>query len=204
QLYGDPTGLNRFIPVAGARPDAFGPLDFVAELGGLELSYWAVFGWFSILADQALYPFFKALHRLVLLGLLIWGYRAARGQVRVERVTLARLGMLAAWLLILLAALYRWTMDVMATQGRLIFPGVASVAVLLALGVSGWLPRRWRAGALGGLVAILAVVATVTPFRYLAPAYRLPAVVADEASIPERVNLCYGDWGELVGYAPST
>jgi len=200
-LYGDLTGLSRFIPVAGARPGPFGLADFIGELDGMELSYWAVFGWFSILADQALYPAFKALHRIALLGWLFWGYRAARGLVRVERVTLARLGLLAAWLLILLVALYRWTMDVMATQGRLIFPGVSSVAVLLALGVGGWLPRRWRAGALGVLVAALAVVAAVTPFRYLAPAYRLPAAVADEASIPERVNLRYGDWGELVGYA---
>jgi len=78
RLYDDPTGLNRFVPVAGARPGSFGVLDFIGELGGLELSYWAVFGWFSILGDKALYPFFQALDRAALLGLLAWGYRAVR------------------------------------------------------------------------------------------------------------------------------
>ena len=201
QLYGDPTGLSRFIPVAGARPGAFGLLDYIQELGGLELSYWAVFGWFSILGDSVLYPFFQALDRLALLGLLVSAWRLYRGRSGADRTRLERIGLLATWFSILVVALYLWTTDVMGTQGRLMFPGASSVAVGLALGLGALVPKGWRAWVLGGVVAALACVSLITPFRYLAPAYRLPDLVPDEGVIAERLGLRYDDWGELVGYS---
>ena len=200
-LYGDLTGLNRFIPVAGARPEGdFGLMDFVGELGGLELSYWAVFGWFSILGDPILYPFFQALSRLALLGLLLLLWRWMRGDLRVDQTRAAQLGLLTAWFLILMIALYRWTSDVMGSQGRLIFPGAASVAVGLALGLTAFLPPRWRTRGLGAVVSLLAAISLIAPFRYIAPAYQRPSPVASEAAIPHVLHLRYGDWGELVGY----
>ena len=200
-LYGDPTGLSRFIPVAGARPGTFGLLDYIQELGGLELSFWAVFGWFSILGDPILYPFFQALDRLALLGLLWSAWRLVRRRIHPDRTQLERISLLAGWFLILIVALYLWTTDVMGTQGRLMFPGAASVAIGLALGIGALAPKPWRTWALGTVVAALACVSLVAPFRYLAPAYRLPETVLDQEVVAERLGLRYDDWGELVGYS---
>lgn len=202
QLYGEPTGLSRFIPVAGARMDPFSFRDFLGELEGLELSYWAVFGWFSILADPVVYLLIRALDRLAILGIAYRGWQFLRGQARSAKTTLTRLGVLGTWFILLIVALYRWTVSVMGTQGRLLFPGVASVGLGLALGLGAWLPkdRRWRTWSLSAVAALLALLSLLAPFRYIAPAYRRPDPVPTEVKIQYPLHLRYGDWGELVGY----
>jgi len=205
QLYGDPTGLNRFIAVAGTRVGSFGVTDYLRELPGLHHSYWAVFGWFSIRGDPILYPLFLILDGVALAGVLVWAVRMWRRRSAVS-VSVQRSAFLAAWFLLFIVALYFWTKPVMGTQGRLIFPAASSMAIGLVGGWSVWLPKKWRPWGLGGLVALLAAIALVAPFRYIAPAYRLPARLAPEQAtdIPQQVHLRYGDWGELAGYALET
>lgn len=199
RLYGELTGLSRFVPVAGARPGSFGLIDYFAELGGLELSFWGVFGWFSILADPLFYTLVRVLDYVAVAGLLWWIVRAWRESRWPERLIFERLAVLMAWFLILVAALYQWNTKVMGSQGRLMFPGVASVAVGLALGLKAWLPRRFQMTGLSVVAVMLLVAAVITPFRYIAPSYRYPPLV-EAASVPEQVRIRYGDWGELVGY----
>lgn len=55
--------------------------------------------------------------------------------------TVFRLGLVALWPIVVMAGLIRWTLLTIASQGRLLFPAIASLSFLLVLGLSEWLPR---------------------------------------------------------------
>ena len=69
--YGDATGLNRMLAIVGTRnpaPDFWQLLD---ELEGLRLSFWGIFGWFSILMPAQFYWVFDGLAIAAVVGLEI-------------------------------------------------------------------------------------------------------------------------------------
>jgi hypothetical protein len=111
-----------------------------------------------------------------------------------------QMALFALWLLILVAALIRWTGLTMASQGRLIFPGIAAISFWLALGLRSLCPRRWRRPVLGALMAVLLLLATVVPFAFIVPAYAPPAMAEALPGDLQRVQIVYGDRFELVGY----
>src|SRR5581483_4434870 len=75
-LYGDPTGLNRFLDVVGRRDEVPALARLASEWEGFWLSVWAVFGGFDILAEPWVYRVYSA---LALAGALGLGILAARG-----------------------------------------------------------------------------------------------------------------------------
>ena len=198
-LYGDPLGINVMLEIAGRRPVTPSLLDLVGELQGFWISYWSIFGGFNILSAPVAYRVFEALSVLALLGWLRltygWWKRGGMPQWR----TLAFLGL---WVLLLLAGLIRWTQATTASSGRLLFPGISSIALFLALGWSGLAPERlerWIPIASG---AILGTIALATPFLVIAPAYARPSLLteAELGSVPHRLDAIYGDELRLVGY----
>ena len=192
-LYGDPTGLNAMLAVAQRRPI---PVTW-GELQGLELSYWAVFGWFNVLAERPVYVFFQALDRLSLVGLAAFLWRHRR-----DTRMLAALALPVLWLALVLASLLRWISLTMGAQGRLLFPAAPSVGLLLALGLTNLVPKRWEKAPLGVATLVVLLIALICPFRYITPAYAPPPTLdyLPEEAIPNPVHIVYGGKVELMGY----
>ncbi len=200
QLYGDPTGLNFMLDIAGRRPDKFGLRDLLGEFEGFRMSYWGVFGGFNIIAWRWVYWLYDGLIVAALGG---WAWRLVRGWRRDERPNAGVMLILAAWVLLVGVALIRWTSQTYASQGRLLFPAIAAVAILTVLGWAGWLPdRRRQERGLVIVVAISAALAAVMPFAIIAPAYARPAILTAD-QVPEsavRVDWVYGGQMRLLAY----
>jgi hypothetical protein len=103
------------------------------------------------------------------------------------------------------AALLRWTGLTSASQGRLLYPALPAVALILVVGWADLIPRRLRR--LVGAAALTSWVlwAVLCPLLFIKSAYALPQRVAalDELTItPRELGVQYGDCCELVGYVP--
>ncbi|MCD6289096.1 MAG: phospholipid carrier-dependent glycosyltransferase, partial [Anaerolineae bacterium] len=181
RLYGDPTGLNVMIQIVGPRhpPPTLSQLS--SEFEGLRISYWALFGWFSILVPRWLYRAMDAIS-LVAAGGLLWGIWR-QGSTRIPR-DVWLLTLLAGWFALLLAGLVRWTSLTPGTQGRLLFPAISAGMILMAVGWCRWAPKPWRAYWMGALATFMFLFALACPFWVIRPAYARPALIP-EADIPE-------------------
>ena len=97
----------------------------------------------------------------------------------------------------------RWTQMTMASQGRLLFPSLGCLSLLLVLGLFALVPRRWQVGLAWALGLGVFLLAALVPFRVIRPAYSpLPMPSEAEASAASRpVHALYADGAiELMGY----
>jgi 4-amino-4-deoxy-L-arabinose transferase-like glycosyltransferase len=205
-LYGDPTGMQAFlrsVPVgdSGMRASPASPRVILTDLQPVELSYWAIFGAGQVLADEVAYDGLKLLVRLALVGLGIFLWRQ-RGKLRAPDTALVLLGLLAAWLLGIFAAMVQYMRIIVSRDGRLLFPAIAAIGILLTLGLAQWAPRRfrWALPLLAG--AALLVLTVISPFRYVAPAFARPPILAsvNESLIRNPLRIHFGEVAELIGY----
>ncbi|MBI5955640.1 MAG: hypothetical protein HY871_01445, partial [Chloroflexi bacterium] len=201
QLYGDATGLNAMLAIAGTRPSPPGLGGLVRELEGFRISYWGLFGAVNILMDNWVYGALNTLMAVAALGRALGGLRA----LRVRRFNLG-FCLVALWPAIVLAALVRWTSLTLASQGRLMFPAIAALSLLLILGLSTLWPRKDVAALAAGLGGLLFALALLAPFRYIIPAYPGPDLLPgfDPQTVPHRVHINYDGKAELVGYETDT
>jgi 4-amino-4-deoxy-L-arabinose transferase-like glycosyltransferase len=199
RLYGDPTGLNVMLDIAGRRPGGPSLQRLFAEFQGFRISYWGVFGGFTIVAPAWLYRVYDG---LMIAGIAGWGVLAwkNRGHWRTgprKGCGTPQLGMiviLALWVVVVWASLLRWTSQTLASQGRLIFPAIGAVAILLAFGLAGWAAGKWRTRVVLSLGMGLLVLAAAIPFWVLRPAYEKPPLLSP-AQIPsaaQRSDVVFG------------
>ncbi len=195
KLYGDPTGLNVMVQVAGPRRESPG---LGAELRGTVWSYWALFGWMNIGPEPAVLHLLEA---FTLVGLGAAAALTVRSLARHDPGLFGRLGILWAYIGLVAAAFIRWTSLTPASDGRLLYPAVGPVALLL---FSGWQtlagrraltrPLPWLA--VGGL----GVLAVAAPFRYILPAYAGPQPIGAVPADARPVNATFGERLRLVAY----
>jgi 4-amino-4-deoxy-L-arabinose transferase-like glycosyltransferase len=177
-LYGDPLGWQVWLAHAGAEPSS--TADVLRQLREVFTLFWAPY------IDLFPWPPLAAIGGLCLLGLIGW----LRAVPRLLRSPAAALGPghlpvveLALWAALLSISLLRFMASTPAADGRLLFPAVAALAVLLTLGTTRALPGPWpkRLWAVtGGGLLILAIT---TPFlidRRFGP----PLVSEEEATTP--------------------
>lgn len=204
-LYRDPLGLQAMFDVLPKRATAPKLSELLARAEGVWRSMWAVFGWFNVLADQRVYALYSTLSVAGLAGIVL--ARPVRRLARSRRPgpreaiwqRLLLLGLLALWVLVMLLAVLKWT-QMRYPQGRLLFPALSSAAVLLAFGLTGWAPRRLQAALSGTVIAGLAVLAVISPFVWIQPAYARPALLPASAALPNPVSAVFGDEIRLAGY----
>jgi 4-amino-4-deoxy-L-arabinose transferase-like glycosyltransferase len=159
-LYGDWSGLSHLMEINGRRQTALTWKNFWPEFAGLRYSAWGIFGWFNILLPDW---FYKVMDLLTIAGLLgaLLATAAALRTTRVQgaaRLALRPLLLLWLWLGMMAVLLLYWTMQATGSQGRLLFPALASVAILLTVGFDfwlRWLPPLVQRGAAAGLLALL-------------------------------------------------
>ena len=202
-LYGDFTGTQTMSIIAGPRDRIPSLFELIGEYEGFARSYIGLFGAVNIPMTELVYALFNGL--LVCAGaglaLLAWRWRASARSIRtaLQEPSTLPAGMLSIVILVALAALARWTSLTMASQGRLIFPTIGAVSTLIAVGVLTLVgavsarASRFAALAIGGGLVVLAIV---SPFAYILPAYAPPPRVAGEPALPAgmtRTELRYGD-----------
>lgn len=197
QLYGELFGTGTMAAVAGMRENPFTFQTMLDEFQGFRFGYWGVFGAFNIMTFRPFYDVMDALTALALAGLAVHLWRARR-----DREQMARLLLIGLIVVIGAAAVIAWTAQTYASQGRLLFPYVAAICPLLALGLAEltiWARIRRAAFLSVAATIILVVFALVVPFASIAPVYAAPV---PPANLPDSVRPVYARFGEvaLVGY----
>jgi len=199
RIYGDPTGLNAMLDIAGRRPAPFAFHRLRSEFEGFRLSFWGVVGGFDVIAPRLIYWFYDL---LAVAGLVGWGAWLVRRRGGLRSPAAERLLVLAVWVLLVLVALIRWTAQTYASQGRLAFPAIGAIAILISFGLAGWLPRRWQGRGLAAVSVVLFLLAAAIPFAVIRPAYARPPILT-EADVPptvQRSDTLHGGVLRLLGY----
>lgn len=186
-LYGDPLGVALFRAAFTTQPFEWSnPAAWGGALRQLHASFWATFGWLSVRPPAWSLALYALLEALALVGLLRLARRlhATGGATSFPPlVPLILLPLLAfAWVVS-----FAFTAGLVAWQGRLLFPALAALAILLAWGLSVVLPRLvWR----GVLPAALCSLALAFPFATIAPAYVWHTLPPEQAQARIAIPTC--------------
>jgi 4-amino-4-deoxy-L-arabinose transferase-like glycosyltransferase len=210
RLYGDWLGWNAFIQVLGQRSHPASLRQLWSERWGFSLSYWGLFGGVNVPMAEWIYRLLNALVGVAAVGVVVYLVRQVRRIYRQERQDwlhtairrLWPLALLGVWSVAVCLGLVRWATVTWSSQGRLIFPAISALSILLVTGLFAWLPRRsgeLGAGLLGGFML---VVTALAPAVWIAPAYRPPAAPAagQIAAIQHPVGVNFGGQMRLLGY----
>jgi len=219
-LYRDPLATNVWLATVNLRLPTPSLIELSEEFWGLEISFWAVFGWMNVLVPEVIYQSLAVMTRLAALGLLFLVLRQfanrepesiieggrfstliAKWQSflgsrrRLDRPAQLGLLLLGLWCALLFISLLRFMQIQFGAQGRYLFPAIPAISIFIFLGLSQFVPQRYSgvlAGVIGGALFLLAVIC---PFVYIAPAYAKPPVIAAE-DIPaeaHRLDVNFGD-----------
>jgi 4-amino-4-deoxy-L-arabinose transferase-like glycosyltransferase len=199
-LYRNLTGLNVHLSLQGRRTK---PLTLARALygaRGLKMSYWAVFGWFNIVAEDFVYSLFDIISLAALFGMLL----APTKYLKERRATnFEPLVVLLAWVGMIGVSLLWWNMQTGGFQGRLLFPAISAISVLLSWGLSQLLLPQYFPLLISALGAAMLAIATITPFRYIGPAYARPPFLSIgevQNILHDELNVTFGRCIKLLGY----
>jgi hypothetical protein len=163
------------------------PIDFLRDMLGFFGLFWADF---SLRVDRVLWPIFGAIAIAAIGGLI-------RRAIKRQWPALDRYGLLVAlaWLGLLIATAVRYSFNIYDIHGRLLYPALAPIGVMLVLGLSGWPKPKW---AMGIALAISMSIAVIVPLAIIQPAYARPIV----SMLPDGVinTSAQFDGVELIGY----
>ncbi|MBP7686677.1 MAG: glycosyltransferase family 39 protein [Thermoflexales bacterium] len=184
QLYGDPLAWREWQALTGAGrvPPTFG--DFIGDMIGLFGLFWIDF---SLRVDRTWWPIFGVIVLAALIGLM------RRASQREWPLDWAKLLIALSVFALLLASAVRYSFNIYDIHGRLLYPSLAAIGVLLALGLS-----KWPKAITFTLGAIPLVFTLVSPLMIIQPAYARPIVSAlpdDATTTSARFSVV-----ELVGY----
>jgi hypothetical protein len=198
QLYGELFGLDTMVAIAGPRSMSL--LDLVPEFDGFRYSYWALFGAVNIVTFPLAYMIFDLFTLLAAIGCGLWFIRNRRSDRFVLMV------ILVCYVLLVFIGVVRWTMMTPASQGRLLFPAISAISVLMWLGwetildfrfwILDFAKFRWL------FPAFYLMTAAIVPFRDIASTYAGPQMITEQQlpSDLKRLDVDYGDQLRLVGY----
>ena len=197
RLYGDWLGWSAFIQVLGQRAHPASLRQLWSERWGFALSYWGLFGGVNVPMAEWVYHALNATGVLAAIGVLFWFVHSLRTQKQTWDSLWSAL-FLVLWTGAVFVGLLRWATVTWSSQGRLVFPAISAISILLVTGLLAWLPPR--AGRLGaGLLAGgMFLLSAAAPFAWIAPAYTPPPPPAGEPQHPLEVN--FDDRMRLYGF----
>lgn len=164
-LYGELFGTNMLIAHFGDRSASLSQI-INDEFAGLRISYWGLFGWFSIFTTPLHYLAMDALSLLAVAGLATATFVNRRNQFKISAIVLLSLLVAVAG-----ASLIWYTMRTPSSQGRLLFPVIGAISLLMALGIHA---LRIPAPVVALPMMLFAIAA---PFAYIIPQYDHPPIV---------------------------
>ena len=185
QVYGDLTGLNVFVAVQGTRDAPITWAGWRDEFGTFYRSFWGLFGGVNVIAPEIVYLFFNLLALAGATG-LVWCWLKKKANLIASGGWL-----LVAWTAVLFILLVRWNIISPAFQGRLLFPALSAIGVLLSFGLLSWVKAAWQPKLAAGLVGIIFLIAFLLPWLTIRPAYALPeslTTIPDEAILAEPIT----------------
>jgi hypothetical protein len=187
RLYGEFLAVDAWISrTATVWSEPIGFFEVIPLLEGMEMSYWAMFGWFNIPVAPWMYVVWRVLVRVAVVGLGVLLVRQLSAR-RLSRSAGAGLVVVALCFLLNFGSVWRFLMVVPGAQGRYLFPVIAAVSTLLMLGLVGLVGRRAE-GLLAVVLAASHLAATLAVLiLFVLPAYARPEIV-DEVSLPEDMN----------------
>jgi hypothetical protein len=209
-LYNDPLGLQTHFEMWWAHQEPLSLNHLQGQLSEVELSFWAAFGMGNVRLPRVFYIAMKILVRLAFVGLILWGIQSWKDKAYLKPRVWS-FATLILWLLVTLVALLRWMQLVKAGLGRLLFPAIGAVAILLIWGLTQLVScisnfkfqfRRFAVDAPHfasiGLTVALFLVSAASPFTTIRPAYARPPIYETE-SVPQpahRLDWVYLEKGE--------
>lgn len=195
-LYGELFGTRTMVAVAGPREGGFGLDTLLGEFQGFRFAYWALFGAVNIMTFRWFYDVMDIVTVLALVGLGVYVWRNRRNIERLVPVFILGVAILGG-----IVGVIGWTAQTYASQGRLLFPFIAAVSTLLALGIFALAERikNLKPSLLLAPIGALGVFALIVPFASIAPEYAPPAPLE---RVPDSVRQVYARFGDvmLVGY----
>lgn len=129
-------------------------------------SFWIALGWGALRPDDWAYTILFVLGILALVGLAVLFIKAWQTRRQEDSLTLVLVGILLLTVLIMSLLLEFWMRQVVAVHGRLLFPALGAIAILLVLGWERLHPKLPLL-AYGYTLAWVLII----PLGFLKPAY---------------------------------
>jgi hypothetical protein len=170
-----------------------------------ERAYWATFGWGQIRPPEWIYTLLFGFTRVGIMGLalgllakLVVGDKSTPLPLNLAAIKFEKIFPLLLWASLNLILYVRWLMDVgSVSHTRLVFPAIAAISLLLALGWHTLLPYR-LAGWFSGLVITAFLLLNLYSLGWLIyPAFRVDEQASESDTPP--LNLTFLDSLKLVG-----
>ena len=201
QLYGDPTALQMFLNTLAPRHPQPTLRQFMVEWGDYSQSFWGLFGLGNVPLGTPVYHILDILALLGAIGILIFLIRAWQRRKANERAWIKVL-VLLAWPVILFGSLMSWAIRILTSIGRFLFPAISALTILLFLGLSQFVPRRYTKMLACLVAGLMFAISAIAPFRYIAPAYAKPHLLSETEiqAIPNRLDISFGGVMKLLGY----
>lgn len=173
QLYGDPTGLNRFLEMVGKRGIPANAAQLWSERHSFTQAYWGFFGGVNVPLPDWVYLICNVIGGVGLVSAVVFITKTiVKRDWKIQQWLPAAVTII--WPVVTFVSYLRWTAETPASQGRLVFGALSSIALWMAVGLVWWLPKQGKTIVMGGVAAWFAVIAVITPFWIISPAYTKP------------------------------
>ncbi|MBE7553381.1 MAG: hypothetical protein HS126_20100 [Anaerolineales bacterium] len=206
-LYGEWFATDTHLDLAGRSNLS------LAQVWGLraeaERAYWATFGWGQIRPPEWVFRLLFGFTRLGLIGLLlalagrlVQGDRPRPLPLHLSDISIEKIIPLLLWAAFNLALYLRWVMEVgSVSHTRLVFPAIAAISLLLALGWHSLLPRRLSGWFSAGVITALLALNIYSLGWLIYPAFRPGEPASQQASGPTNgtLDLTFLDALKLAG-----
>lgn len=134
--------------------------------------FWGDFGWLSIPMSQTIYNLLLIFVGLAILGLIIGGYRIARGNEVLTKESLLSVGFLLVSIGVFALALLRFgLLGAGEAQGRYLFPALVPISIVIFAGLRSLFVQSIRCFVTPLVFIGLAFLNLVAVFGYILPYY---------------------------------
>jgi len=199
-LYGDPLGWSVWLSDIGVRTPTPAVWQLVPEFPALFRTYWADLPGFPL--SGPIYMALAVVTLVAVVGFFKSLLSNLQPPISVLRLPTSDLKFdvwnsifVLAWLGVVVAGVLRYMQTTPAAQGRLLFPALAPIGVLMAWGLGAWAKRAWLPGlVMGGLFALT----LAAPFVLIQPAFAKP-IAAEVPADARSAQTHFGDRIELIG-----
>jgi hypothetical protein len=192
-LYGDPLGWSVWLSDIGVRTPTPTVWQLAPELPALFRTYWADLPGLPV--SMEIYSLLFVFTLVACAGIV--GAQVAGRKAHIEnfKFEIRHFLFILLWFGGVFVGVLRYMQTTPAAQGRLLFPALAPIAVLMVMGLGTWSKRPWLPGV---LVTGLLVLTLVAPFVLIRPAFAKP-IVTQLPAVARAAHATFGDRVELLG-----